>query len=230
MSPIQCAQFERILEEQPDGPLPAPAAAHLDGCSDCRLLWSDLEAIRTAGMEWGSEEVAPPEHLWISLRIEMESEGLIQRRPAPAGWWATWFGAAPRWALAGASISLLLIAGMLATYQTNAPAGKDFRVASLLPAHLSVPGTTERLVAADLGKTLDGDLKRVFASLPERNPLLASSLRENLSIVDNLIAVCEKSVRERPNDEMSRDYLYGAYEQKAVLLATATDRSASEGQ
>ena len=82
MSPIQCAQFERILEEQPDGPLPAPAAAHLNGCADCRLLWSDLEAIRTAGMEWGSEEVAPPEHLWISLRVEMESEGLIQRKPA----------------------------------------------------------------------------------------------------------------------------------------------------
>ncbi len=126
MSPIQCAQFERILEEQPDGPLPAPAAAHLNGCTDCRLLWSDLEAIRTAGMEWGSEEVAPPEHLWISLRIEMESEGLIRRKPAPAGWWATWFGAAPRWALAGASISLLLIAGMLATYQIKCAGRKRF--------------------------------------------------------------------------------------------------------
>lgn len=230
MSPIQCAQFERLLEEQPDGPLPAPAAAHMNDCNDCRLLWSDLEAIRTAGVEWGSEEVAPPEHLWVSLRIEMESEGLIRRRPAQAGWWASWFGSAPRWALAGASVSLLLLAAMLASYQSNAPAGKDFRAASLLPAHMSVAGATEELVAADLGKTLDGDLKRVFASLPERNPSLASSLRENLGIVDNLIAVCEKSVRERPNDEMSRDYLYGAYEQKAVLLATAMDRSASEGK
>ena len=229
MSPIQCAQFGRMLEEQPDGPLPAPAAAHMNGCTDCRLLWSDLEAIRTAGMEWGSEEVAPPEHLWISLRAQMESEGLILRRPARAGWWATWFGTGPRWALAGASISLLLIAAMLATFQTNAPVGRDLRVA-LLPAHLNVPGTTDKLVAADLGKTLDGDLKRVFASLPERNPLLASSLRENLGIVDNLIAVCEQSVREQPNDEMTRDYLYGAYQQKAVLLATAMDRSASEGQ
>lgn len=230
MSSIQCAQFEKILEEQPDGPLPSPAAAHMNGCTDCRLLWSDLEAIRTAGMEWGSEEVAPPERLWISLRVEMESEGLIQGRPAQAGWWATWFGSAPRWALAGASVSLLLIAGLLASYQTTAPTGKDLRAASLLPARLSVPGSTERLVAADLGKTLDADLKRVFAALPERNPLLASSLRENLGIVDNLIAVCEKSVREEPNDQMTRDYLYGAYEQKAILLATATDRSASEGQ
>lgn len=229
MSSIQCAQFERMLEEQPDGPLPAPAAAHMNGCTDCRSLWSDLEAIRTAGMEWGSEEVAPPERLWASLRVQMESEGLIQRSPARAGWWATWFGTAPRWALAGASISLLLIAAMLATYQTNAPAGRELG-AVLLPAHFSVPGATEKLVAEDLGKTLDGDLKRVFASLPERNPLLASSLRENLGIVDNLIAVCEKSVREQPNDEMTRAYLYGAYQQKAVLLATAMDRSASEGQ
>lgn len=230
MNPIECAQFERLLEEQPDGPLPAPAATHMNGCDDCRLLWSDLEAIRTAGMEWGREEVAPPEHLWISLRLEMESEGLIQEKPAPAGWWSTWFGTAPRWALAGASVSLLLLAAMLATYQTNAPAAKDLRASSVLPAHFRVSGPAEELVAADLGKTLDGDLKRVLASLPQRNPLLASSLRENLGIVDNLIAVCEKSVRERPNDEMSRDYLYGAYEQKAVLLATAMDRSASEGQ
>jgi hypothetical protein len=230
MSPSQCAQFERILEEQPDGPLPAPAAAHMNGCADCRLLWSDLEAIRTAGMEWGSEEVAPPERLWTSLRVQMESEGLIEGRPVRAGWWATWFGRTPRWALAGASISLLLIAAMLASYQTNVSRGKDLSAAALLPARLSVPGATQKLVAADLGKTLDGDLKRVFASLPERNPVLASSLRENLGIVDNLIAMCEKSVREEPNDEMTRDYLYGAYQQKAVLLATATDRSASEGQ
>ena len=233
MSPIQCAQFQRILEEQSDGPLPAPAAAHIDGCADCRLLWSDLEAIRTAGMEWGSEEVAPPERLWTSLRVQMESEGLIEGRPAGAGWRLTLFGTPPRWALAGASISLLLIAAMLATYQTNTSntsKGKDFSAAALLPAHLSVPGAAEKLVAADLGKTLDTELKRVFESLPEQNPLLASSLRENLGIVDNLIAVCEKSVREQPNDEMTRDYLYGAYEQKAVLLATATDRSAAEGQ
>ena len=230
MSPIHCAQFERILEEQPDGPLPAPAAAHMNGCADCRLLWGDLEAIRTAGMEWGSEEAAPPEHLWISLRVKMESEGLIEGRPARAAWRATWLGAAPRWALAGASISLLLIAAMLASFQTDTSKGTEFSAAALLPAHLSVPGATQKLVAADLGKTLDGDLKRVFASLPERNSLLASSLRENLGIVDNLIAVCEKSVREQPNDEMTRDYLYGAYQQKAVLLATAMDRSASEGQ
>jgi hypothetical protein len=225
MSPTPCAQFGRLLEEQPDGPLSAAASAHMEGCDDCRGLWSDLEAIRTAGMAWGGEEVEPPEYLWISLRRQLQLEGLIRERAAHRSWLSAWFGAAPRWALAGASVSLLLIAAMLASYQMN-----ERNAAAVLPMHPSIATARPKLVALDLGKTLDGDLQRVFDSLPEGNPSLASSLRENLGIVDNLIAVCEKSVREQPDDPMARDYLYGAYQQKAVLLATATDRSALEGQ
>jgi hypothetical protein len=224
MSPTQCAQFERMLEEQPDGPFSAGAAEHLQGCVDCRILWSDMEAIRAAGLEWGKEEVEPPEYLWSSLRRQLESEGLIRERSTQRGWFSARFGAAPRWILAGASVSLLLIAAMLAGYQMS-----ERKSADVLPVRLGI-AATPKLVAADLGKTLDGDVKRVFDSLPEGNPVLASSLRENLGIVDNLIADCEKSVREQPDDPMARDYLYGAYEQKAVLLAAATDRSALEGQ
>jgi hypothetical protein len=225
MSPIQCAQFERLLEEQPDGPLSAGAAAHLQNCIDCQVLWSDIEAIRAAGLEWGKEEVEPPEYLWSALRRQLASEGLIRERPAQRGWFSAIFGAAPRWTLAGASVSLLLIAAMLAGYQIS-----ERKSAAVLPMRLNMSAATPKLVASDLGQTLEGDVKRVFDSLPEGNPVLASSLRENLGIVDNLIADCEKSVREQPDDPMARDYLYGAYEQKAVLLATATDRSALEGQ
>lgn len=225
MNPTQCAQFERMLEEQPDGPLSAVASAHIESCEDCRILWSDIEAIRTAGTEWGSEEVEPPEYLWTSLRQQLESEGLIRERGAQRGWLSAWFGVTPQWALAGAGLSLILVAAMLAGYQIN-----ESNSATVLPRRLTAAAARPRLVATDLGKTLDGDLKRVFDSLPEANPVLVSSLRENLGIVDNLIAVCEQSVREQPDDPLARDYLYGAYEQKAVLLATATDRTALEGQ
>ena len=225
LSPIQCSQFERMLEEQPDGPLSAGAAAHLEGCIDCRVLWSDMGAIRAAGLEWGKEEVEPPEYLWNSLRRQLESEGLIREMPTQRGWFAAWFGTAPRWTLAAASVSVLLIGAILAGYQVS-----ERRSAAVLPVRLSISAATPKLVAADLGKSLDRDMKRVFDSLPEGNPVLATSLRENLGIVDNLIADCEKSVREQPDDAMARDYLYGAYQQKAVLLAAATDRSALEGQ
>jgi hypothetical protein len=222
MSPIQCAQFEQILETQPDDPLSGAAGAHVNSCVRCQLLWSDLEAIRSAGVEWGAEEVSPPAHLWTALRTQLESEGLIRQRSQ--GWLAGWFGAAPRWALVGATVSVLLIAGMLASFQTTE---SDIRAG--LPMRLSI-AAAPKVEVSELGKALDGDLKRVLDSFPEGSALLASSLRENLGIVDNLIAVCEKSVREQPDDPMARDYLYGAYEQKAVLLATAIDRSALEGQ
>jgi hypothetical protein len=232
MSPTQCAQFERMLQEQADDQPSAAAVAHMSDCAACHTLWGDLQAIRTAGLEWGSEEVAPPGRLWTSLRLQLESEGLIREKGSGRGWFSAWFGVTPRWAVAGASVSLLLIAALLANYHdARVSEVNESNAALILPARfVSARDMSPKIVASDLEKTLDSDLQRAFASLPERNPLLASSLRQNLGIVDNLIAVCEKSVREEPNDEMVREYLYGAYEQKAVLLATATDRSASEGQ
>ena len=225
MSPTQCAQFERMLEREPDAPLSTAASTHMSDCEDCRVLWSELEAIRAAATEWGSEEAEPPEYLWSSLRRQLQAEGLIRERAVQPGWLSGWLGAGPRWALAGTFVFLLVMGAMLASYHGNQ---KD--TAAVLPMRLNISAVKAKLVPSDLGKTLDGDVKQVFDSLPEGNPVLASSLRENLGIVDNLIAVCEESVREQPDDSMARDYLYGAYEQKAVLLATATDRSALEGQ
>ena len=53
---------------------------------------------------------------------------------------------------------------------------------------------------------------------------MSTSLHENLAIVDNYIALCEKSVREEPENEVAREYLYQAYQQKADLLAQMTER------
>lgn len=52
---------------------------------------------------------------------------------------------------------------------------------------------------------------------------MTATLNKNLAIVDNMISMCEKSVREDPQNEMTRDYLYTAYQQKADLLATMAD-------
>jgi len=56
------------------------------------------------------------------------------------------------------------------------------------------------------------------------DPVVTASLQKNLAIVDNYIALCEKSVQEEPENEIARDYLYGAYQQKADLLAQMTER------
>jgi hypothetical protein len=60
----------------------------------------------------------------------------------------------------------------------------------------------------------------------QNNPVVTDSLRKNLDIVDNFIAMCEKSVREEPENDVAREYLYGAYQQKAELLAMMVERGA----
>jgi hypothetical protein len=222
MTTMQCPQFEEVLAQQPDGPLPAAAAVHLDACPHCRLLREDLEAIRTAGLEWGHEELDPPARIWTALVAQLESEGRIAEAQRP-GWFAGWFSPRPRLALAGAYASLLLVAAGLVSYQNVPPA------VTLEQAHTGVPASAAPLVAG-LNQTLDGEMQRVVASLSERDGSLATSLQENLGIVDNLIAVCEQSVREHPADPIAREYLYGAYEQKADLLAVAMDRSTMESK
>jgi len=64
---------------------------------------------------------------------------------------------------------------------------------------------------------------------PAHDAAVTDSIRRNLNIVDNFIAMCKNDVREQPENEMAREYLYGAYKQKAELLATAMDRSGMGG-
>jgi hypothetical protein len=42
--------------------------------------------------------------------------------------------------------------------------------------------------------------------------------------------LCEQSVRDNPDNPIAREYLYGAYQQKATLLAAAIDRSTMENR
>ncbi len=76
---MQCDQFEKILEQQEDdGRLPKPALDHIDACEACRALSADLDAIHGMAVEMGSEEIAPPERVWIALRNQLEAEGVIR--------------------------------------------------------------------------------------------------------------------------------------------------------
>jgi hypothetical protein len=219
-TPMQCAEFERILEQGSDGSLPAAAASHLEACPVCNFLWDDLQAIRHAGGQLAAEESAPPERVWTALRARLEAEGLVHTAPTP-GWLSAWLGQTPRMVLAGAYAAVMLIAVTFATYTNH-----DSYSANLLASRRLTLSAAP--LESGLGPTLDGNLKQVMASLPERDIALANSFQHNLGIVDDLIAVCEKSVRELPDDPVARDYLYGAYQQKAVLLATAMDRSTME--
>jgi hypothetical protein len=227
---MQCNELGEILEQQSGGPLPDLATAHINICEACRGLTADLKAIRAAAIELGAEEIAPPERVWISLRNQLEAEGIIYgTSPAAASVKHTWWFAFQRPALAGAFLSLVLVAaGMISTTgnptQTSgrltvAPQLELQHEASAVPTAENVFKEEQRLTVGDEN----------ISGLQAHDAAVSDSIRRNLNIVDNLIAICEKSVREQPENEMAREYLYGAYQQKAELLVTAMDRSTTGG-
>ena len=132
---MQCNELEQILEQQADGPLPDVATAHINGCDTCRALTADLEAIHTVAIELGTDQPAPPEHVWIALRNQLEAEGIIHD-PALApqsvkrGWWFAF----QRPELASAFLFLVLIAAGLASYMGNS---------AQMAGHLTVPRQIE---------------------------------------------------------------------------------------
>ncbi len=53
------------------------------------------------------------------------------------------------------------------------------------------------------------------------------SLRQNLDIVDKFIVDCEQRMKEQPQDDLTREYLTGAYQQKAELISVMMERGGS---
>jgi hypothetical protein len=226
---MQCDQFEQILERQDDAPLPESARAHSESCETCRALVADLREIRDIAMEAGGDGIAPPEHIWIALRNQLEAEGIIHgtgrdtgqaSRVLRHGWWTVF----QRPALAGSFLALILVAAMAITFrQDSSPVAMNPQLAlqqetSPVPSAQSVFKDEVLIVGDD---SIPGYQKE--------DAVVTASIRRNLGIVDNFIAMCEKNVREQPDNQMAREYLYGAYQQKAELLATVTSRSMTGG-
>ncbi len=82
---MQCDQFEQILEQQEDEAFaedrlwPISTSARLAARS-----WRISDEIHDVAMELGAEGIAPPEHIWISLRNQLEAEGIIHDLQAGA--------------------------------------------------------------------------------------------------------------------------------------------------
>ncbi len=81
-----------------------------------------------------------------------------------------------------------------------------------------------------------GDSAAVLAqtedSLPRtgltNNAAVDASLRQNLRTLNEFIAECESRLKQNPQDQLTREYLNMAYQQKAELLTAMMDSGRSE--
>jgi hypothetical protein len=149
--------------------------------------------------------------VWVSLRAQLEREGIIKSpgvaQPAHDSWWHSFADLFRGRTLATATVGLLIVAG--AVLQTQ------------LPVTNSNPGRNPfEETARTLSEQEHGLTNMQLAS----NSLVDTSLRQNLSAVDDFIADCERRVQAEPQDNLTREYLTGAYRQKAQLLSAMMER------
>lgn len=204
-----CNEFEAYAAEWLEGERTPEAASHLRGCTRCSARMADLELIVTAA---GSlPELDPPERVWNSLRNELEREGLLRERKSMVDRLRELVPAAPRTALATGLISALAAMLLLVPQRpaknivTNGDEATSAGVFARMHQQLASAAQAEQDVHF-------------------RDPQVARSYQQNLALVDNLIGECQKRVNEDPSDELSRQYLVTAYQQKADLLTARAER------
>jgi hypothetical protein len=209
---MQCKDVEVVLEQEGFVPVPAAARAHLADCRSCQNFIADLTAI-VATAHLLPAEVEPPPRLWTSLRLQLVEEGLI-RSAARRSWWPDFSEFFRARVLATAAVGLLIVAAAALQLQRPTPQPTEARNAY-------------DIVYQDASLTLSDDEAHLPAVQLANNSGVDASLRQNLDIVDKFIVDCEQHVKEDPQDDLAREYLTGAYQQKAELISVMMDRGGS---
>jgi hypothetical protein len=272
---MQCKELEAVLEQEGLSPLPLDAREHLAGCASCQDLLADLSAVVVAAKRIPAE-VVPPDRIWISLRAQLEAEGIIlDQEPELAAkvspWWQSFSQFFRPRALATVGVGLFLVLGSIYLWQRprTTPAAK---VTSPVPVQITETPKTVAPAAVPANpiaprknsppptlsagtrrppqpRLSTGQLKpspseiasladsavvlsQTEGDLPLReltnNAAVDASLRQNLRTLNEFIAECEARLKQNPRDQLTREYLNMAYQQKAELLTAMMDGGRSE--
>jgi hypothetical protein len=252
---MQCKDVELVLEQEGLEPLPEEARAHLIGCRDCRNYIADLTSLVDAAKKLPSE-ITPPDRIWISLRAQLEEEGII-RTPADAipvetaSWWQSVSAFFGNRALATGMVGILLAAAVVFQLRrdragTEVPPVQTAKVQTVVaPGKKTVAEptaaaqtVTAQSVAQSVPPLPSGEFDRTARDLDDQEPVatgmlltssspIDASLRDNLKKVNEFIAECERHLKEQPQDQLTREYLSAAYQQKAELLSAMIERGRS---
>lgn len=219
---MQCEDIEGALISDGLESLSEPARAHLAVCTSCRDTVADFHAILDAAAGLPAE-VEPPARVWISLRAQLEAEGLIRETVVPPAvaqvpWWEPITQFFSNRVLAASLVGCLLIAAVVLEMR------KPQRGPAELPASASVPVDDQLFNSSRTLNEQEQDLSNMIQA--STSPV-DTSLRQNLKDLDEFIAECERHLKQSPHDQLAREYLAAAVQQKAELLSAMIDRGRS---
>ena len=268
---MQCKELKAVLELEGLSPLPPEVREHLAGCRNCQDLLADLSEIVVAAKRLPAE-VTPPDRIWISIRAQLEAEGIVRNvEPVatlqPASWWFSFADLFRPRAVATVGVGLVLVLGSIyfmqhrgsnkvaqqpppvqvqpskppasvapPPLQANSQPPAAHARAPIQSAHTPVtpqppelrPSPSEN---AYLGDTA-GVLSQTESAIPSQelanNAAVDAAMRQSLRTLDEFIAECEARLKQNPRDQLTREYLNMAYQQKAELLTSMMDSGRSE--
>jgi anti-sigma-K factor RskA len=213
---MQCRELDLFFEQEGLAPLSAAARQHLSECHACRHFFDDVTGIVALAHQLPAE-VEPPEHIWVSIRTELIRVGTIrgfsgEREAAP--WWQSFTELFRNrgWATAAVAMVMILVAFLL-----NSKPREQILQVQEDPYASTVTALSQQ----------EHDLANMQLASTRETSAVDTSLQQNLQQVNEFIADCERRVREEPSDELAREYLTNAYEQKAQLLSVMMDRGGS---
>ena len=211
---MQCRELEVFFEEEGLAPLSAAARQHLSECHACKHFFDDVTGIVALAHQLPAE-LDPPEHVWISIRNELVREGTIRGLSGDrVPWWQSFAELFRNRSLATAAVAMVMIVVAFLLGSQPRDQVRQVRQAQEDPYASTVTVLSQQ----------EHDLANMQLASTGENSAVDASLRQNLEQVNEFIADCERRVREEPSDELAREYLTNAYQQKAQLLSAMMDR------
>ena len=211
---MQCRELDVFFEQEGLAPLSAAARQHLSECHACKHFFDDMSGIVALAHQLPAE-LEPPEHVWISIRNVLIREGTIRGFSSDrAPWWQSFAELFRNRSLATAAVAMVII--LVAFLLGSKPREQVLQVQED-PYASTVTALSQQ----------EHDLANMQLASTGETSAVDASLRQNLQQVNEFIADCERRVREVPSDELAREYLTNAYQQKAQLLSAMMDRGGS---
>ena len=216
-----CQQFDRELAAYLDGEDRPEVLAHAGTCLFCGVVLEDLRAVISGSGALPRPE--PPARVWANIRATLVAEGVIHE---PVNVWRRWFaplGFVWRPAPALALVGLLVLAVSLTVPRPGSVPTST---------HPPSPGTTQneavvsRAVSGEnqaLARTVDGLERDYQARKTSLDPGVAATYEKGLASLNDSIREASVSVEREPNNSLAREYLVGAYQQKAQVLTAALE-------
>jgi hypothetical protein len=224
---MQCKDVAQIIAVEGFSPLPEAARGHVADCPACSSLIADFARILSAAQQIPAE-VEPPSRIWLSLRAQLAAEGIIRESKIlvaePSEPWWQGFGQLIRGRmLATAALALLVVAAGI--IQMNRKTAVPNTASSpVVATAVSAEPFAEAASSLDQEERSLGPIQTVSTA---GSSTVDNSLRENLVTLNAFIKECRKRLQEDPNDQIARDYLSAAYQQKAEILAAMMERGRS---